>query len=124
MKRTDVMRGLEEDEAVIISNILGRSWLILVALPQLERVKRASIGQSFGSGDETAVSLKVLVSNKLVGGVIGKAGATINIIKEASGAKVKVRLMYLDRLMFSHWVSELRHRFPITLKFFLERPIA
>ena len=58
----------------------------------MERVKRASIGQRFGSGDETAISLKVLVSNKLVGGVIGKAGATINIIKEASGSKVKVPL--------------------------------
>ena len=43
-----------------------------------------SIGHSFGSGDETAISLKVLVSNKLVG------GATVNTIKETSGAKVEV----------------------------------
>jgi hypothetical protein len=57
----------------------------------MERAKRASLGQTFGAPDETAISLKVLVSNKLVGGVIGKAGATINAIKEASGAKVKVK---------------------------------
>mmetsp|Transcript_21524 Transcript_21524/g.59085 ORF Transcript_21524/g.59085 Transcript_21524/m.59085 type:complete len:334 (+) Transcript_21524:210-1211(+) len=57
----------------------------------MERAKRASLGQQpFGVPDESALSLKILVSNRLVGGVIGKGGATINAIKEASGAKVKV----------------------------------
>jgi len=41
-------------------------------------------------GDAANVSVKILVQNKLAGGVIGKAGATINSIKEASGARVKV----------------------------------
>ena len=52
--------------------------------------KRPSTGQFGASPDETALSLKILVNNKSVGGVIGKGGATINAIKEASGAKVKV----------------------------------
>jgi len=41
-----------------------------------------------GAADNVVV--KILVQNKLAGGVIGKAGATINSIKEASGARVKV----------------------------------
>ena len=84
----------------------------------MESVKRASIGQSFGTGDETAVSLKVLVSNKLVGGVIGKAGATINTIKETSGAKVKVgqllRRSHSFGLIFYKQVSNNTELFPGT----------
>ena len=35
-------------------------------------------------------SLKILIANKSAGSIIGKAGATINAIKENSGARVKV----------------------------------
>ena len=36
------------------------------------------------------MALKILIGNKSAGSVIGKAGATINSIKDTSGAKVKV----------------------------------
>ena len=50
--------------------------------------KRQALGDmDFGAGGYT---LKVLVANKSAGSVIGKAGATINAIKEQSGARVKV----------------------------------
>lgn len=52
--------------------------------------KRQQVSQGMPGGDAANVSVKILVQNKLAGGVIGKAGATINSIKEASGARVKV----------------------------------
>eukprot|EP00286_Rhodomonas_abbreviata_P029778 CAMPEP_0181315042 /NCGR_PEP_ID=MMETSP1101-20121128/15151_1 /TAXON_ID=46948 /ORGANISM="Rhodomonas abbreviata, Strain Caron Lab Isolate" /LENGTH=364 /DNA_ID=CAMNT_0023422197 /DNA_START=157 /DNA_END=1251 /DNA_ORIENTATION=- len=57
---------------------------ILLADPQ----KRQQVAQ--GIADASNMTIKLLVANKLAGGVIGKAGATINSIKEASGARVKV----------------------------------
>ena len=67
----------------------------------MERAKRQNLGQPFGLGDDGGITLKVLVSNKLVGGVIGKAGATINAIKDASGAKVKVSIdLELAQIIF------------------------
>jgi len=64
-------------------------------------VKRTLDGDALGMGgkrqalggelDPTAAyALKILVANKSAGSVIGKAGATINSIKETSGARVKV----------------------------------
>jgi len=41
-------------------------------------------------GDGTNSSIKLLVSNKAVGQVIGKGGAMISQIKEASGAHIKI----------------------------------
>eukprot|EP00283_Hemiselmis_rufescens_P005194 CAMPEP_0173420634 /NCGR_PEP_ID=MMETSP1357-20121228/2032_1 /TAXON_ID=77926 /ORGANISM="Hemiselmis rufescens, Strain PCC563" /LENGTH=317 /DNA_ID=CAMNT_0014383439 /DNA_START=6 /DNA_END=959 /DNA_ORIENTATION=+ len=41
-------------------------------------------------GDGTNASIKLLVSNKAVGQVIGKGGAMISQIKEASGAHIKI----------------------------------
>eukprot|EP00287_Rhodomonas_sp_CCMP768_P033224 CAMPEP_0202854072 /NCGR_PEP_ID=MMETSP1389-20130828/90811_1 /ASSEMBLY_ACC=CAM_ASM_000865 /TAXON_ID=302021 /ORGANISM="Rhodomonas sp., Strain CCMP768" /LENGTH=407 /DNA_ID=CAMNT_0049532647 /DNA_START=115 /DNA_END=1339 /DNA_ORIENTATION=- len=52
--------------------------------------KRQQIAPGVGVEQGQNVMVKILVQNKLAGGVIGKAGATINSIKEASGARVKV----------------------------------
>ncbi|EKX52450.1 hypothetical protein GUITHDRAFT_101621 [Guillardia theta CCMP2712] len=52
--------------------------------------KRQVTGDGISSGDETQMALKILIGNKSAGSVIGKAGATINSIKDTSGAKVKV----------------------------------
>jgi len=49
--------------------------------------KRQALGDMDAGGGYT---LKILIANKSAGGVIGKAGATINAIKEQSGARVKV----------------------------------
>jgi hypothetical protein len=49
--------------------------------------KRQALGE-FEMGATSA--LKILVANKSAGSIIGKAGSTINAIKETSGARVKV----------------------------------
>ena len=60
--------------------------------------KRQALGDmDFGAGGYT---LKVLVANKSAGSVIGKAGATINAIKEQSGARVKVYRVYVFMFIF------------------------
>ena len=66
-------------------------------------------------------SLKVLVCNKLVGGVIGKTGATINTIKETSGAKVKVVRIVSGVINFQQ--IDLLSRFPAIQSFSRAGPI-
>lgn len=47
--------------------------------------------QALGELEMGATSaLKILIANKSAGSIIGKAGSTINAIKETSGARVKV----------------------------------
>ena len=53
--------------------------------------KRQALGGMDMLGGGQQQMLKMLVANKSAGSIIGKAGSTINAIKEQSGARIKVR---------------------------------
>lgn len=106
IKIANTMPGCEE-RAVHISSPDSEEAMVPAQLALVKMLERIFADEVDNEGGAAKVSVRMLVDNSQVGPILGKAGATINAMREKSGANIKVIQGASDLPVFRGLTDEL-----------------